>query len=64
MLNGYLEVVEKLAKEFDALHVYTHEKFQQQLCHRPASHFCPEPVHPYPSGHMIIALSLLEVLGW
>ncbi len=64
MLIGYLDVVEQLAKEFDALHVYTHEKFQEQLRHRPASHFCPEPVHPYFSGHMIIALALLEVLGW
>ena len=64
MLTGYLDVVEKLAQEFDALHVYTHEKFQEQLRHRPASYFCPEPVHPYPNGHMIIALALLEVLGW
>ncbi|HIE25925.1 TPA: GDSL family lipase [Candidatus Poribacteria bacterium] len=64
MLTGYLDVVEKLAKEFDALHVYTHEKFQGQLRHRPAGHFCPEPVHPYLSGHIIIALALLEALGW
>ncbi|MFQ6041349.1 MAG: SGNH/GDSL hydrolase family protein [Candidatus Poribacteria bacterium] len=64
MLTGYLDVVEKLAKEFDALHVYTHAKFQRQLRHRPPSHFCPEPVHPYPTGHTIIALALLEVLEW
>lgn len=36
----------------------------EQLKHRPADIFCPEPVHPYLSGHLVIALGLLEVLGW
>jgi len=63
ILPGYLDVVEKLAKEFDALHVYTHEKFQEQLRYRPPSYFCPEPVHPFFSGHAVIANALLEVLG-
>ena len=64
LLPGYLDVVEKLAQEFDALHVYTHEKFQEQLRSRPPSHFCPEPVHPFFSGHAVIAHALLETLGW
>lgn len=64
MLPEYLKVVEKLSKEFSTLHVKTHEKFMEQLKHRPADIFCPEPVHPYLSGHLIIALGLLEVLGW
>jgi lysophospholipase L1-like esterase len=64
MLPEYLKVVEKLSKEFSTLHVRTHEKFMEQLKHRPADIFCPEPVHPYLSGHLIIALGLLEVLGW
>jgi len=64
MLPNYLNVVEKLAEEFNAFHVYTHRKFQEQLRHRPANVFCPEPVHPYPSGHMVISLAVLEALGW
>jgi lysophospholipase L1-like esterase len=64
MLPDYLNVVEKLAIEFDALHVRTHQLFEQQLKYRPADYFCPEPVHPYASGHLVIALGLLEVLGW
>jgi lysophospholipase L1-like esterase len=64
LLPEYLSVVEKLAKEFDALHVHTHQLFQEQLKYRPADYFCPEPVHPHTSGHLIIALGLLEVLGW
>jgi lysophospholipase L1-like esterase len=64
VLPDYLKVVEKLAGEFNTLHVRTHEKFVEQLKHRPADVFCPEPVHPYLSGHLIIALALLEALGW
>jgi lysophospholipase L1-like esterase len=63
-LPEYLSIVEKLAKEFDALHVRTHDLFVEQLKYRPADYFCPEPVHPYASGHLVIALGLLEVLGW
>jgi lysophospholipase L1-like esterase len=64
LLPEYLSVVEKLSKQFDALHVKTHEKFVEQLKYRRAGGFCPEPVHPYLSGHGVIALGLLEVLGW
>lgn len=64
MLSDYLSVVDRLSKEFNTLHVKTHEKFVEQLKHRPADLFCPEPVHPYLSGHLIIALGLLEALGW
>ena len=59
-----IQVVEKLADEFEAVHIRTHDAFQRQLKYRPREHFCPEPVHPYPSGHMVIALALLEGLGW
>lgn len=64
LLPDYLNVVERLSQEFKALHVKTHEKFLVQLKYRPADMFCPEPVHPYLSGHMVIALALLEVLDW
>ena len=64
VLPGYLDVVEELAKEFEALHVQTHEKIKEQLRYRPPSRFCPEPVHPFFSGHAVIAHALLEVLSW
>lgn len=63
-LSEYLAICEKLAAEFDALHVHTHELFIEQLKYRPADYFCPEPVHPYTSGHLVIAHGLLKVLGW
>jgi hypothetical protein len=64
MIMGYLAVVEKLSSEFEALHVETHTIFQNHLKYRPRGHFCPEPVHPNQSGHMVIALSLLDILGF
>ena len=64
LLAEYIAVVGKLANEFEALHVRTHELFQRQLQYRPAETFCPEPVHPNPTGHMVIAHGLLSALGW
>ena len=64
MLPGYLQVVDKLSQEFRTLHVRTHERFVEHLKFRPADVFCPEPVHPYLSGHTVIALGLLEAWGW
>lgn len=64
VLPVYLVTVERLAKEFDALHVRTHAAFQEQLQHRPADSLAPEPVHPNPTGHLVIAHELLKTLGW
>jgi hypothetical protein len=61
-LPAYLEAVHRLAAEFGAFTVRTHDAFQQQLQHRPASVFCPEPVHPFLGGHMVIAHELLNSL--
>ena len=64
ILPEYLSVVERMADEFEARHVRTHERFQEQLRYRPQSYFCAEPVHPNASGHMVIALALLDILEW
>lgn len=63
-LPEYLNIVEKLAAEFNAIHIRTHQLFQEQLQYRSADYFCPEPVHPYASGHLVIANGLLEKLNW
>jgi len=63
-LAPYLATVEKLAGEFDAIHVRTHEAFQEQFKTRPPSAFGDEPVHPNAGGHMIIAHAVLAALGW
>lgn len=63
-LPKYLNVVEALAQKYRARHVKTHALFQQQLKHHLPDVFCPEPVHPYASGHMIIAHGWLDAMGW
>lgn len=64
LLPEYLSVVQALAQEFGAVHVRAHEAFQAQLRYRPAELFCPEPVHPNLTGHLVLAHALLTQLGW
>jgi len=63
-LGEYIAVVHEMAKKFDALHVTTHDVFQQQLEYRPSDTFCPESVHPNVTGHQIIAYAWLQAVGW
>lgn len=64
LLPRYLAVVRRLVKEFKTLHVPTHAAFERQLKYREADQFCPEPVHPNVSGHLIIAHEFLKTTGW
>lgn len=62
LLPRYLEVVADLAERYQARHVQTQAMFARQLRYRPPATFCPEPVHPYRNGHLLIAMELLQVL--
>lgn len=64
MLPEYLSIVHQLAEEFQTLHVPTQELFLRQLQNRPSEELCPEPVHPYTSGHIVIAHGVLQALKW
>jgi acyl-CoA thioesterase I len=59
----YIGVVHDMAAKHGARLVKTHEIFQRQLTCREPDVFCPEPVHPYRSGHLIIAEALLDALS-
>jgi len=61
-LQAYIQTVHDMAEKYDARLVRTHDAFQRHLQHRPADHFCPEPVHPYRIGHMVIAHEVYKVL--
>ncbi len=63
-LTEYLEVVRSLAEEFDALLVPVHQDFQKALAVRPSEEWSEDNVHPFPQGHMFIALSWLRTMGW
>jgi len=62
LIPEYIGVVHDMADKYGARLVRTHEAFARQLRHRDPSHFCPEPVHPYRNGHMVIAGAVLEAL--
>lgn len=63
LIPEYIETVHELAQRFDARLVRTHDIFAQQLRYREADRFCPEPVHPNLSGHMVIANAVYEALS-
>ena len=62
LLPQYIEVVERMSKKYGTRLVRLHDVFQEQLRHRAAETFCPEPVHPNHAGHTVIAQALLETL--
>ena len=63
LLAEYLKEIDKLAKKYDAVHVKTHAMFQKLLEQYIPDDFGPEPVHPYISGHLAIALELYSAMG-
>lgn len=62
LIPRYIDTVEKMSAQYGTRLVRLHEHFQQQLKHRDAETFCPEPVHPNHTGHLVIAQALLETL--
>ncbi len=64
VLPEYIDIVSELAEKFDAIHVRLHEMFQEVLEYRPTDFVCPEPVHPNPTGHLMIAHEWLKAVGW
>jgi lysophospholipase L1-like esterase len=63
LLPEYIGVVHEMAEKYGARLARTQEAFERQLQFRPPEHFCPEPVHPYRNGHMVIAAALLGALS-
>jgi lysophospholipase L1-like esterase len=63
-LPAYIKVVHAMAKKYKTHHVKTHEMYQAILKHHPADALCPEPVHPYASGHLAMAHAWLEQVGF
>lgn len=64
VIGEYIGIVRQLAREFETLHVPTHDLYAKQLEYRPPDAFCPEPVHPNASGHFVLAHGLLRAWSW
>ena len=62
LLPEYLRIVRELSRTYGTLHVKTHAVFQRLLKHHEPETFCPEPVHPNPTGHFVIADAVYDAL--
>jgi len=63
LLPEYITIVHRMAKRFGTRLVRTHQIFQDLLEHHEADTFCPEPVHPNPTGHRAIAEAVYDALS-
>lgn len=63
LIPEYIKTVEKMSRKYKTKLVKLHDIFQDQLKYRDADTFCPEPVHPNRTGHLIIAQALLDNLS-
>lgn len=60
-IKNYTAVVRKMSEKFNTKLVKLHDIFQKLLKYYDSEKFCPEPVHPNATGHLVIATSLFEV---
>ncbi len=63
VIPTYIATVEKMSKKYKTKLVRLHDIFQEQLKYRDADTFCPEPVHPNRTGHLVIAQALFDKLS-
>ncbi len=64
-LPEYISIVQDLSAQFQTRLFNPHEEFQKLIAHpsRHASDYCPEPVHPYAAGHLVLAEGVYQTLS-
>jgi len=62
-LLPYRKAVADLSKKHKTLLVKTQDIYDRQLKYRDSETFCAEPVHPNPTGHILIANELFGILS-
>ena len=61
-LNPKIEVIRKLAKEYDTVLVPLDKIFHEACSLRTSEYWAPDGVHPSPEGHALIAESWIKYL--
>lgn len=64
MLVPYNEAIRSLAAEFDAILVPMNQAFRRAIATRPGFAWTTDGVHPNEAGHALMAVTVLENLGW
>ncbi len=62
LMDAYAEVVRTLAKRYDAVLVDTQQTMDALLAHNHPMSLCWDRIHPSTTGHMAIALAILNAL--
>jgi lysophospholipase L1-like esterase len=63
LLPAYLNIVAGLHRKYGTRIVKTHALYQHLLRYHDADAFCGEPVHPNPTGHLVIAEAVYSALS-
>ena len=63
VLPDYIETSREMSKKYKTGLIKTQELFQNVLKHYETDTICPEPVHPNPTGHLIIAEAVYNALS-
>jgi len=63
LLPAYIRVVHQMSEKHETRLVKTHEMFMRLLRHHDSDTFCPEPIHPNPTGHLAIAEEVYAALS-
>ncbi|MFC1526939.1 SGNH/GDSL hydrolase family protein [Candidatus Latescibacterota bacterium] len=63
IIPRYLDTVSAMGEKYGTQVVNLHDAFQEHLKYRDADTFCPEPVHPHHTGHMVIAQALFDAVS-
>jgi len=63
LIPQYINVVHAMARKYKTRLVKTHDMFAKLLKSHEADTFCPEPVHPNPTGHLAIAEAVYGALS-
>lgn len=63
LIPEYIAIVHAMSKKYKTRLVKTHDIFQGLLKHHEPDVFCPEPVHPNLTGHLVIAEAVYTALS-
>jgi len=64
LMDAYGKTVRRLAMDFDAIFVDVQAAFDRYLAHRPTQSLAGDRIHVNKTGHMIIARSFLDTVGF
>ncbi|KAA3659961.1 MAG: GDSL family lipase [Calditrichaeota bacterium] len=62
ILPAYHRTISEMQTAFQTARLQLHNRFAELLQNQEAEKYCPEPVHPNATGHMVIALEIYKVL--